>query len=126
MTNDEEVRRIALTLPEATVNGSAFEIAEKGFAWFYQEKVAGQKGRVERRDVLVVRVAHRDDKAALLASAPEKFFTTDHYNGYPAIMVRLPAIDSEELTELLTDAWRSRAPRKLLAAFDAANSPIRK
>jgi len=41
-------------------------------------------------------------------------------------MVRLPAIDSEELTELLTDAWRSRAPRKLLAAFDAANSPIRK
>jgi len=55
----------------------------------------------------------------LIAADPEKFFTEPHYNGFPAVLVRLPAIDDEELAELLTDAWRCLAPRALVKAFDA-------
>jgi hypothetical protein len=94
-------------------------IRGKGFAWFYQEKVEGVKGRVERRDVLAVRVANADAKEFLLMAAPDKFFTVPHYNGYPAVLVRLPAIDTDELTDLLREAWRIQAPKKRVAAFDA-------
>ena len=69
--------------------------------------------------VLAVRVADEGEKLALIASDPEKFFTEPHYNGYPAVLVRLEAIDEDELTELLTDAWRLSAPRRLLAELDA-------
>ena len=119
MADADDVRRIALLLPATIQNGSAFEVGKKGFAWFYQEKVEGVRGRVERRDVLAVRVANLEEKEALLAADPEKFFTTAHYNNYPAILVRLPAVGSEELIELLSDAWRTRAPRKLVAPIDA-------
>lgn len=119
MTDDEDVFRIALTLPEATAEGSGFGIRGKGFAWFYQEKVEGVKGRVERRDVLAVRVPNADAKEFLLMAAPDKFFTVPHYNGYPAVLVRLPAIDTDELTDLLREAWRIQAPKKWVAAFDA-------
>ena len=54
----------------------------------------------------------------LLKSDPEKFFTEPHYNGFPAILVRLPAIDVDELAELLTDAWRCQAPRALVKEFE--------
>jgi hypothetical protein len=66
-----------------------------------------------------VRVSGEDEKQALLAADPAKFFTDDHYRGYPAILVRLPEVDVAELTELLTDAWRIQAPRSLVKAFDA-------
>ncbi len=118
MTDENDVRRIALSLPEAVDGQDGFEVGGKGFAWFYREKVAGQKGRVVRRDCLAVRVADENEKQALLATDSHKFFTTGHYNGYPAILVRLTEIDADELTELLTDGWRCRAPRKLVAAFD--------
>lgn len=120
MTDADDVQRIALSLPEATYDNGGFGIDKKGFAWFYNEKIPGQKGRVRRDDVLAIRVANEGDKLALLAMDPEKFFTTAHYNGYPAILVNLPAIDADELTQLLTAAWRLRAPRKLVKEFDAA------
>lgn len=52
-------------------------------------------------------------------ATPDKFFTVPHYNGFPAVLVRLAAIDTDELTELLTTAWRLQAPKKWVAAFDA-------
>jgi len=119
MADAEDVQRIALSLPETTEGDASFEVGEKGFAWFYREKVEGVKGRVVRPDVLAVRVSGADEKEALLAADPAKFFTTPHYNGSPAVLVRLGAIDAEELRELLSDAWRTRAPRKLRAEFDA-------
>lgn len=119
MANAEEVLRIAGTLPGAVQEASPLEVSGKGFAWFYQEKVPGQQGRVEQRDVLVVRVAHLEDKEVLLAAEPEKFFTIPHYNGYPALHVRLPAITTDELTELLTAAWLTRAPRRRVAEYEA-------
>jgi len=59
-------------------------------------------------------VAGQGEKAMLLASDPDKFFTEPHYNGFPAVLVRLPAIGEDELRELITDAWRSQAPRQLV------------
>jgi hypothetical protein len=70
--------------------------------------------------VLAVRVANVGEKEALIASDPEKFFTEPHYNGYPAVLVRLAAAGVKELRELLTDAWRIQAPKALVKAFDAA------
>ena len=52
-------------------------------------------------------------KDELLAADPDKFFTEPHCNGFPAVLVRLPAIDEDELRELITDAWRCQAPRAL-------------
>ena len=62
-----------------------------------------------------MRVASLAEKEELLAADPEKFFTEPHYNGFPAVLVRLPAIDAGELAELITDAWRCQAPRALAA-----------
>ena len=64
-------------------------------------------------EVLAVRVADLAEKEELLAADPDKFFTEPHYNGFPAVLVRLPAIDAGELAELITDAWRCQAPRAL-------------
>ena len=66
-------------------------------------------------EVLAVRVASLAAKEELLAADPGKFFTEPHYNGFPAVLVRLPAIDVGELAELITDAWRCQAPRTLAA-----------
>jgi hypothetical protein len=123
MADIDDVRRIALALPEAIEDESRFRVNDKAFAWTYKEKVAGHRSRVERLDVIAVRVAEEGEKQALIAADPRRFFTTAHYDGYPAVLVRLPAIDTEELRELLTDAWRYRAPRHLVAAFDAQSKP---
>jgi hypothetical protein len=64
-----------------------------------------------------VRVPSRFDKEALLSANEEKFFTERHYNGFPAVLVRLPAIDVGELEELIIDAWRCQAPRDLVSSW---------
>jgi len=74
-------------------------------------------------DALVVRVVDLVDREALIQGRPEVFFSTPHYDGYPMVLVHLKAIDLDELTEVLTESWRARAPRRLLAEFDAANPP---
>jgi hypothetical protein len=60
-----------------------------------------------------------DAKEMLLASRPEVYFTTPHFNGYPAILIRLPAIPAAELRGLVRQAWVDRAPRKLLGEVKA-------
>ncbi len=59
-----------------------------------------------------------EDREALLASDSEKFFTTDHYNGYASVLVRLDRVEVEELSELLTEAWEARAPKRLTKAHE--------
>ena len=93
---------------------------QKGFAWVWQERVEPKKPRVPNPKVLAVRVADEGEKQMLIASDGEKFFTEPHYNGFPAVLVRLPAVRAAELRELLTDAWRTQAPRALVQEFDAA------
>jgi hypothetical protein len=69
--------------------------------------------------VLAVRVADQMEKAALLAADSDKFFTEPHYNGFPAVLVRLPLVTEPELRQLITEAWRCQAPRDIVAAYDA-------
>ena len=68
---------------------------------------------------LVVRVVDEEDKEALIKGDPETFFTTPHYDGYAYVLVRLPKVSEQILAELIEDAWRLRAPKKLLAAYEA-------
>jgi hypothetical protein len=123
MSTRADVRRIALSLPEVveSEDGFTFSVAngskQKSFAWSWKERVEPKKPRVENKTVLAVRV-ERDEKEILLASDPEKFFTEPHYNGFPAVLVRLKAVGVKELRELLTDAWRCVAPRGLIRDFD--------
>ena len=91
---------------------------EKGFVWAWNQRVEPKKPRVPRSDVVAIRVADRFEKEALLASDETTFFTEPHYNGFPAILVRLPLIGLGELEELIIDAWRSQAPRALVDAFE--------
>jgi hypothetical protein len=69
-------------------------------------------------DALVVRVLDLADREALLRGKPEAFFSTPHYDGYPYVLVRLEVVGREELTELIEDAWRIRAPKRLVAEYD--------
>jgi hypothetical protein len=70
-------------------------------------------------DALVVRVIDVADAEALLKGEPDVFFITPHYDGYPAVLVRLEAVDPAQLAELIEDAWRVQAPKRVVAAFDA-------
>jgi hypothetical protein len=129
MADQNDVRRLALALPDTTEAPDHFAFSvrngakEKGFAWVWMERPESKKPRVPRPDVLAVRVANREEKDMLLAADAQKFFTEPHYNGFPAVLVRLDAIEVDELRELITDAWRSQAPRKLVRAFDE-RSPL--
>lgn len=112
MADFEDVRNIALSLPETTAdeNGYAFSVnvkgKRKGIAWVWQERVHPKKARVPNPGVIAVRVCDLQEKEMYLASRPGKIFTEPHYNGYPAILVRLAEVDAEELAELMTNAWR--------------------
>ena len=118
----DDVRRIAESLPRVIPGtwGISFKVdGGKSVAWTWKKRIEPKKARVEQLDVFGVRVSGEEEKQALIAADPDKFFTEPHYNGYPAVLVRLDAIDEDELAELLTDAWRCAAPRRLLAEFDA-------
>jgi hypothetical protein len=71
-------------------------------------------------DALVVRVVDVGDQQALLQGNPDVYFTTPHYDGYPYVLVRLEAVDLEELAELIEDAWRIQAPKRVVKAYDGA------
>jgi hypothetical protein len=124
MADQEDVRRIALSLPGTSEGEGQFSFAvrngskEKGFAWVWMERHQPKKARVPNPEVLAVRVAGADAKELLLEADPEKFFTEPHYNGFPAVLVRLPNVSVDELEALLTDAWRCQAPRALVQAYD--------
>ena len=74
-----------------------------------------EEPRVPRLDVLAVRVSDLEEKELLLATDPEgeRYFTEPHYNGFPAVLVRLPDVRIDQLAELIEDAWRTQAPREL-------------
>jgi len=113
MVSEEDVRTAALSLPETNEKPSygmpSFRVRTKGFARLHEEP-----------GVLVLWCADVGEKEALIAAEPETFFTTPHYDGYSTVLVRLERIDGPELLDLLTAAWRSRAPKRLLDAFDAS------
>jgi hypothetical protein len=120
MTADD-VRRIALALPDAAQDAAKLRylvMGGKAFAWTWKQRVDPKRARVEQLDVFAVRVTGEEEKRVLIAAEPAVFFTEPHYDGYPAVLVRLDAIAEDELTELLTDAWRAAAPRRLLSELE--------
>lgn len=122
-----DVRRIALALPETTERGShddrpAWRVRDKMFVWdrpLRKGDLAALGDAAPDGPVLGARVPDLGAKEALLADDPQVYFTTPHFDGYPAVLVRLDRIDVDELTELVTEAWFARAPKRLAAELRA-------
>jgi hypothetical protein len=120
MANQGDVRRIARSLPGTIEEKGRFAFSvlnkgkEKGFVWVWLERIEPKKPRVPNPDVLAVRVRDQAEKATLLAGDPDRFFTEPHYNGFPAVLVRLPAVTNALLRKLIVDAWRCQAPPELV------------
>ena len=112
MADAEDVRRLALALPEVKEidsDGFDFRVGGKGFVWSYPERRPSQPRRI-RTDIAVLYVGDEAEKQALLLGEPGLFFTAPGYDGWPLVMVRLARVDTGRLAELVTDAWRMRAP----------------
>ena len=120
MADADDVRRIALALPdvvEIDSDGFDFRVAGHGFVWSYPERKPGEPRRI-RTDIAVLYVGDEAEKQALLLGEPGLFFTTSGYKDWPLVMLRLAEVDVERLTELVTDAWRMRAPQQLAGEPD--------
>jgi hypothetical protein len=119
-----DVRRIALALPETsevTTHGQpAWRVKDKGFVWERPLRRADFEALGDQAPVgpiLGASVEHVGIKDALLATDPNVFFTTPHFDGYPAILVRLDHIAVAELEALIVDAWLARAPKRLVNQY---------
>ncbi len=127
MATLDDVRRIALSLPETGEREGRFAFfvtnkdKQKEFAWSWSERVGPKKPRVENLEVLAIRIpGGESQKDAMIGALPERYFTEPHYNGYPAILVRLANIGVDEIRELLMDGWRCQAPKAMAKEYDAA------
>ncbi len=124
MASWEDVQRIALALPatsERDARGKRWwQVKDKGFVWerpLRQKEIDSFEGEVPDGPILAARVEHLGAKEALLAEDPSVYFTTSHFDGYAAILVRLERISGEELQEVVTEAWLARAPKRLVDAY---------
>jgi hypothetical protein len=128
MATWDDVRRLALALP-----GTDEHISRGHRQWRVKEKLFVWERPLRRSDlealgdaapdgpILGVRVEHLGAKEAMLADESGVFFTTPHFNGYPAVLVRLDMIGVAELEEITLDAWLARAPNKLVKEYEAAS-----
>jgi len=112
MAAADDVRRIALALPEVT------EQPWHGTPGFRVKGTSFLRLRTEAEGALVAFVPDLEDKDALLESDPAVFFTTPHYDGYATVLVRLEAVDTDTLTEVIVDSWRVKAPARVRAAHE--------
>ena len=125
MADADDVRQLALALPdvvEIDSDGFDFLVADKGFVWSYPERRPG-KPRVIRTDIAVLYVGDEAEKQALLLGEPEVFFSTPAYDWLALVMLRLAQVDVARLRELVTDAWRMRAPDPLVRDLDGGADP---
>jgi hypothetical protein len=120
----EDVQRLALALPETRETVSRdlrrWEVKEKGFVWERPLRRADFEALGDAAPdgpILGARVEHLVAKEALLADPSGVFFTTPHFDGYPAILVRLDEISLEDLQEVIVEAWLARAPRRLAKTY---------
>jgi len=124
MATVDDVRRIALGLPQTAERVSRgtvqWRVVDRLFAWerpLHRSDVVALGDRVPEGPVYAVRTADEGVKLALIADDPAVFFTTPHFDGYPAVLFELDRIGVVELAELITDAWLARAPRRLVAQY---------
>jgi hypothetical protein len=128
MATWNDVRRIALELPgvceDATAGGKrAWTLRKKLLVWerpLRKADLAVLGDRAPSGDILGIRTPDLELKEALLASAPDVFFTTPHFDGYSAVLVRLRAIGVRTLRDVLVEAWLSQAPKTAVKKFLAS------
>jgi hypothetical protein len=132
MASWDDVRRLALALPETTEELSrgarSWRVRGKGFVWERPLRRADLEALGDEAPggpVLGARTEHLVAKEALLADDPSVFFTTPHFDGWPAVLVRLDAIGLEDLEELVVEAWLVQAPKRLGKAYLEAHPPDR-
>src|ERR1039457_1424377 len=120
MASWDDVRRIALALPETGGRLSRdlrqWRVSDKLFVWerpLRAKEIEALGGDIPSGPIVGARVEHIVAKEALLADDPQVYFTTPHFDGYAAILVRLDRIAIEDLEELVTEAWLARAPKRL-------------
>ena len=116
MATADDVRRIALSLPETDEHPSyggrpSFRVRKKSFARLLDDDVS-----------FGIWFPSLEERDALLGSDARKFFITAHHERYPTLLVRYGEVDLDELRELITDSWRLKAPRRVVAAFESRNS----
>ena len=124
MATWEDVRRIALALPETGEAVSRdlrqWRVKDKGFVWerpLRRGDIEALGADAPDGPILGARIEHLGAKQALLADDPGVFFTTPHFDGYPAILVRLDRIMVDDLNEVIVEAWLARAPKRLAKAY---------
>ncbi len=113
MIGEDDVREVALALP------GAYEQPSYGGRPSWRTKPRVFATINEEESALVAWVDSEEEKAALIAAHPSRFFTTPHYDGYPIVLARLAELDVDEASELVTESWRLRAPRSLVARWEA-------
>jgi hypothetical protein len=124
MASWDDVRRIALGLPETSEGVSwghaHWRVKDKGFVWerpLRRSDLEALGDAAPEGPILGARVEHLVAKEALLADDPDVFFTTPHFDGYPAVLVRLDEISVEDLEEVIVEAWLCRAPKRVAQAY---------
>jgi hypothetical protein len=124
MASWDDVRRIALALPETDERLSReklqWRVKDKLFVWerpLRPKEIDTVGEDLADGPILGARVEHTVAKQALLADDPRVFFTTPHFDGYAAILVRLDRIAIDELEELIVEAWLVRAPQRLSKSY---------
>jgi hypothetical protein len=130
MAGLDDVARIALELPEAFEEDARgtrrWKVKDKLFVWerpLRRSDLEALGEAAPKGVILGARVEHEVAKQALLADPSGIFFTTPHFDGYPAILVRLDDIDVEDLREVIVEAWLLRAPKRTVKAYlDSAES----
>jgi hypothetical protein len=128
----DDVRRIALALPETSEQLShghaSWRVRDKGFVW--ERPLRGADVQALGDDaptgpILGARVEHLVAKEAILADDPEVFFTTPHFDGYPAVLIRLDNVALDVLEEVVVEAWLARAPTRLAKDYADSHLPPR-
>jgi hypothetical protein len=130
-TSWDDLAAWALRLPETTTSpsyggGPALRVNRTLFARLRVE-MAGDTDALTGRpygEVLMVGVGDLGEKDALLAADPEAYFTVPHYDGYPAVLVRLARADETEVRELLVESWLRNAPKRAWRAYEQTIGPL--
>lgn len=118
MTTLDDLQRIADRLPNVVESEGRFGFSvlvkgkTKAICWSWMERIDPKKARVPNERVLAVVVPSLEAKELLLASHSESLFTEAHYNGYPAVLVRLDRVEPEFLEDLVTEAWRAKTAKR--------------
>jgi hypothetical protein len=120
----DDVRRFALALPDTSEydrRGQAFwRVRDKNFVWERPLRKSDLEALAKDAPdgpILGARVEHLIAKEALIADNPGAFFTTPHFDGYPAVLIRLGQIGLDELEEVVVEAWLARAPKRLARQY---------